>query len=86
MWEFEKIKYVKLLSKSDCTESKKDLYLNYGNGKIKKPFDISIYCVKFEFRYKDGQCGAMNNGIHEWNFTIIKEGNDSEWLIDDWGY
>jgi hypothetical protein len=81
----EEIKLVSI--KEDMTNNRTDSYLTYGPGKeqgIKKE-NIKAYDVSYEVKYKDENLEPITNGTHETSFTIIRDSEDSPWLIGGQG-
>ena len=83
-WKFDNLKSLSVYSIKDCTADHAEEYMNYGRGKIKKPYDLKVYCTVFKINFHKEI--SLSNGTYMWHFDVIKETPESQWLIDDWGY
>ncbi|GGE53716.1 DUF4829 domain-containing protein [Priestia taiwanensis] len=83
----DNVEEIKLVSiKEDTTNNRTDSYLIYGPGKkqgIKKE-NIKAYDVTYEVKFKEN-IGPLTSGIHDTSFIIIRDSEDSPWLIGSQG-
>lgn len=85
-WEIDKLNYIKIIEIYEDDDGEiSESYLTYGRGQEINPFEVQSYRVKFEIDFEGGFGSGLTNGVHEWNYTLIKETEESKWLIDDWG-
>ncbi len=64
-------------------------YIQNGRGKINgtKLKNVIVFKVKFNVKYPKGVSGPFNEGDYEnWNMILVREDENSPWLIDDQGY
>jgi hypothetical protein len=85
-WELNKMKYVKLLKvEEDKTGARKNGFMSSGLGSVLKPADVKVFRVTFEIKFDGGFGSGMEDGKYDWLYFLIKEKEDSPWLIADWG-
>lgn len=86
MWDFDKLEYLTLLSiEEDQSEIMKNGYMTSGRGSLLKPSAVKVFKVEYEVKYKGGYGSGQESGRYTWYYILIKEKEDSSWLIDDWG-
>ncbi|TAH63803.1 MAG: DUF4829 domain-containing protein, partial [Anaerolineaceae bacterium] len=64
-------------------------YVEYGRGRLNgtKIEDVIVFKVSFNVKYPEGVFGVYNEGDYtNWSMILIREDNESPWLIDDQGY
>ena len=49
------------------------------------PYEYTCLNVTFTIEYTDGHGAGFSNGTYEWQYYLIKEFEDSNWLIVMWG-
>lgn len=67
----------------------KEWYITAGRGSLNdiREENVIVFRVSFNIEYPEGVTGAWNEGKNEdWNIILIRENQDSPWLIDDQGY
>jgi len=71
-WELDKLEYVNLISINARESSEEN----------KKVFD-----VVFDIRFKNGDGGGsgLEDGKLTWKYLLRRDGQNSPWLIYDWG-
>lgn len=81
LYTLDEIKSVKILDiKDDIEGDIKDSYLKYGIGSAKKTHDVIGFEVNYKIKYKKGGSDEDRRFI-----VLIKEGENSQWLIDSVG-
>lgn len=86
-WELNKMEYVKLLKvEEDKTDVLKNGFMSNGLGSVIKPVDVKVFRVTFDIKFDGGSGSGMTDGKYDWSYFLIKEKEDSPWLIADWGY
>jgi hypothetical protein len=74
-WNLDNLEYVKLLEIIEVTNS-------ITNPKPKE--NTKVFKVKYEIKFKEEK-GPQNSGTYEWYYFVVKEQQNSPWLVDDWG-
>lgn len=74
-WNLDNLEYVKLLEIIEVTNS-------ITNSKPKE--NTKVFKVKYEIKFKEEK-EPQNSGTYEWYYFVVKEQQNSPWLIDDWG-
>jgi hypothetical protein len=86
-WELNKMDYVKLLKvEEDKTDVMKNGFMSNGLGSVMHPVEVKVYKVTFEIKFDGGSGSGMTDGKYDWSYFVIKEKENSPWLIADWGY
>ena len=87
VWGFDNLKYIKVIKIEDDTKAQRDAYMHYGRGKINgvKEENVRVYKVDYEVKYKKDGVGPEDSGKYTKWYTVIKENDNSPWLIDDGG-
>lgn len=86
VWQLDKLEYVKLLKiEVDTAERSKKNYLTTGGGSLLKPYDVVIFNTEFDIKFNGGFAAGMDDGKYGWNYIVVKEKENSPWLIADWG-
>jgi len=49
------------------------------------PYDYVCVDVSFSVEYKSGFGGGFDNGTYKWQYYLVKETKDSDWIIVMWG-
>ncbi|GGE61002.1 DUF4829 domain-containing protein [Priestia taiwanensis] len=78
-----KLRYIK----EDVTNRMTEGYLKYGPGKTQgiTKENIKAYDVTYEVTYKDENIEPLTNGVHDISFVVIRDSEDSPWLIGGQG-
>ncbi len=85
-WNLQNTDYVKLINiKEELSGNIKDGYMNNGKGKYIKPKDVKVFAVQYEIKLKDDNKGALTSGKHEQYYILIKQDENSPWLINEMG-
>lgn len=50
-----------------------------------QPEEIAMVRVTFDIEYKNGGGAGFDNGSYQWNYYLVKENEDSDWVIVMWG-
>jgi Domain of unknown function (DUF4829) len=64
-------------------------YITSGRGSLYdiREENVIVFRVSFNIEYPEGVIGAWNEGKYEdWSIILIRDDNDSPWLIDDQGW
>lgn len=87
-WGFENLDSTKIISVEEEKDEKlKESYLVNGSGRVNGATknNIKIYKVKYDVKYKKDGVGPQDSGTYDWWFFLIREDENSQWLIDDMG-
>ncbi len=86
IFAFKNLEYVKLKNITDADEIILDRYMSYGNGSVNnvKVENVKVYKVDFETKYSKETPPNANGKLWDY-FFLIKETDESPWLIDDVG-
>ncbi len=49
------------------------------------PYQYTCVDVTFTIEFKDGHGAGFSNGTYKWHYFLIKETEQSDWLIVMWG-
>jgi hypothetical protein len=82
-WQFDSQKSIRII---DMKEEKDSAfvysYMKTGRGSITHPAKVSVYKVSLERQFNEYT--GMED-INFWHYFVVKQTEDSPWLIDDWG-
>jgi hypothetical protein len=85
-WGFENIDYVKLINiNEELSSNVRDGYIKNGKGKYIQPKDVKVFTVQYEIKLKDSNKGPTPSGKHEKYYIVIKQDENSTWLINEMG-
>ncbi len=85
-WDLESVEYRKLISlHEDTNEAVLKSYMETGRGTLINSFSVKVFQVVFEVKCKEKQCSGLTDGEYTWNYFLVKQTEESPWLIDDWG-
>lgn len=86
IFAFKNLEYVKLNDIKEADEKILVRYMAYGNGSVNnvKVENVKVYKVDFETKYSK-ETPPNPNGKQRCYFFLIKETDESPWLIDDVG-
>lgn len=64
------------------------LYVENGRGSINNtPINnVIVFRVNFNIKYPEGKSGSFEGDYVDWSIILIRDNQDSPWLIDDQGY
>jgi len=88
-WGFDNLDSIKIVNiNEELNEGIRDSYLRDGRGSINNttPENLKVYKVDYEIKYKRDGIGPQDSGTYEWWYFLIREDENSPWLIDDFGY
>lgn len=77
--DVEKIELLDIVDDTD--NSQKNSYLEHGRGLIKKTYDVICFAVNYKVTYKNLKLSDKDRRF----ITLIKENENSPWLIDEVG-
>lgn len=63
-----------------------DAYFNHGRGKDTKPSKIAIFKVDWKYKLSPNAIDENVDQNISWNYILIKEKENDDWKIDDFGY
>ncbi|MBN2557353.1 MAG: DUF4829 domain-containing protein [Clostridia bacterium] len=87
-WGFESRKSIKIVSISEVTDEViREAYLVGGMGSINGTSgdNLKVYYVCFEAVYSTGFEGSDRTETEAWWYYVIRDNEESDWLIDDFG-
>lgn len=76
---------IKLIWLREGSEALKISYMNYGLGKVEKPYDARVFHIVYYEHNKKGTVMPEGNGIKFKYISVTKKSKDSPWLISDIG-
>lgn len=69
------------------TEELIDSYMNYGHDSVNGVKRENVMAVLSNLKTGDKTAGMEPNTVYtNWNWIMIRDNEDSEWVMDDWGY
>lgn len=88
VWDFDNLESIRILNIEE--EKNEDIlngYLMDGRGSVNgaSKENVKIYKVNYEVKYKTDGVGPQASGTYEWWYFLIREDENSPWLIDDMG-
>lgn len=81
-FELEKLKSVNLL---ECKEELNEDNIMYEDAWFPNPYEIKMFNVVFTIEYEDGYGGGFDNDEYIWQYYLVKESEESDWVIVMWG-
>ncbi|WP_238881704.1 DUF4829 domain-containing protein [Clostridium sp. YIM B02551] len=88
VWNFENLYSIKIEDiKEENSENVRKGYLQNGRGSVNNTTEnnLKVYKVKYEVKYLKDGVGPQDSGVYDWWFFVIRENENSPWLIDDMG-
>jgi hypothetical protein len=82
----ERQDYVKLNKISECSKAVMNCYKDDTKRFLERPYKIRYLCVNFDYKYKPGMGGPMNNANYNWTYCLTKEKPNGRWVIRSWGF
>jgi hypothetical protein len=52
---------------------------------FENPYDYTCVDVSFTINNKSGEAVTLSNGTYDWQYYLVKESEDSDWMIVMWG-
>ncbi|MBL4931863.1 DUF4829 domain-containing protein [Clostridium paridis] len=88
VWGFENLDNIKIVDiKEENSKDVRNGYLQNGRGSVNNTTEnnLKVYKVKYEVKYLKDGVGPQDSGVYDWWFFVIRENENSPWLIDDMG-
>ena len=77
-WELNTLDRVEILSIEEVVEG-----IVLSDYHAEEAYDFKLFEVEYEISFKKET--TQRSGVHVWRYSVIKETEDSPWLIDYWG-
>lgn len=87
-WELDNLGSIKIVNiNEELNEGIRNNYLRNVRGSINNitSKNLKVYKVDYEVKYKRDGIGPQDSGTYEWWYFLIRENENSPWLIDDFG-
>ncbi|MHC1685999.1 MAG: DUF4829 domain-containing protein [Clostridiaceae bacterium] len=86
-WNFDNFQSIKLIEIGNRHEDSEKAYMDNGRGTITKPNDVRVYDVIYDIAYSKNMeyPASEDDGRAYKQITLIKEKEDSFWLVDSIG-
>ena len=79
-YELERITHLELV-KIEAGDDR----CNWNNAWYDDPYDHTCLNVSFIIEFKDGHGAGFRNGTYNWQYYLVRDSKDSNWLIVMWG-
>ena len=77
-WELNTLDYVEILSINEVVED-----IIPSDYHAEGAYDFKLFEIEYEINFKKET--TQTSGVYVWAYHVIKETEDSPWLITDWG-
>lgn len=80
VYELDRMTHLELISVEAGDER-----CSWNDAWYEDPYEYTCLNVTFAIEYIDGHGAGFSNGTYEWQYYLIRESEDSNWLIVMWG-
>jgi len=84
-WQFDFQKSIRLISLTE--ETNPDVaksYMETGRGSITHPAKLKVFLVEIQREY-NSEAFYFEADRDKWHYFVVRQTEESPWLIDDWG-